>query len=269
MTRTLKYGLQTFALGALMLSSGCSLHPADSGINHQYQSRGQDSRVQYIVVHYTGLDLKGSLTALTERDVSSHYLIAQNPPTVYALVAEDKRAWHAGESQWQGRTWLNSSTIGIELVNPGYKDVQGKRQWYPYPEGQITALIALLKELQQRHQLPIDRVIGHSDIAPGRKLDPGPFFPWKHLADAGLIRWPNATQVARYQTQFAHALPDAAWFQAALAGIGYAVPRTNRWDTATRNALAAFQMKYRPERFEGTPDAQSAALLAVLQPPQK
>jgi N-acetylmuramoyl-L-alanine amidase len=220
--------------------------------------------VQWVVVHYTSTDVQHSLELLTRGGVSSHYLIGEAPATIYQLVDENRRAWHAGDSQWRGRTWLNASTIGIELVNQGYTDTPTGRVWQPYSEAQIDALILLLKDIVQRHHLPIDSIIGHSDIAPQRKVDPGPLFPWRRLAEAGLIRWPDAAAVARQQALYAQQLPDWRWFQLRLARLGYVVVQDGQDNQATRNVLAAFQMKYRPARFDGQADAETAALLAWL-----
>ncbi|MBF7728809.1 N-acetylmuramoyl-L-alanine amidase [Pseudomonas sp. N040] len=247
------------ALGTLLLAA-CGGLPIDT----THVSRGQDSRVQFVVLHYTSSDLPESLQMLTDQGVSSHYLIGATPPTIYRLVDEERRAWHAGESQWRGRTWLNASSIGIELVNPGYRQTAAGRVWYGYPQAQIDRLIALLQDIRQRHQLPIDSIVGHSDIAPQRKVDPGPLFPWRQLADAGLIRWPDAQQVARLQPGYATALPDALWFQQQLAASGYSIAFSGEFDEQTRNVLAAFQMKYRPARYDGVADAETAALLAAL-----
>ncbi|MNC56704.1 N-acetylmuramoyl-L-alanine amidase AmiD precursor [compost metagenome] len=107
-------------------------------------------------------------------------------------------------------------------------------------------------------------MIGHSDIAPLRKLDPGPLFPWKRLAEAGVALWPNEQAVARQQAVFATRLPSISWFQEQLTRLGYTTPQTGELDVATRHVLAAFQMRFRPSRFDGTPDAQSAAILQVL-----
>jgi N-acetylmuramoyl-L-alanine amidase len=245
---------------ALFLA-GCA---GTASIDDSYSARGQSSRVQYIVLHYTSADLQRSLALLTQGEVSAHYLIADGSAKVYRLVDEDRRAWHAGDSSWQGRTWLNASTIGIELVNQGYFDGPNGRYWQPYGEAQMQRLIALLKELVKRHDLPIDSIIGHSDVAPQRKVDPGPLFPWKRLADAGLIRWPDAAQVARQRGQFEQALPDALWFQQQLAKVGFSLAFSGQFDEQTRNVLAAFQMKYRPDRYDGLADAETAAILAVL-----
>lgn len=252
-----------FALLALttLLLAACT---GGQVIDDSFSSRSQSSRVQYIVVHYTSTDLAHSLALLTQGEVSSHYLIGDSPATIYRLVDENRRAWHAGDSNWQGRTWLNASTIGIELVNQGYYDGPSGRYWQPYGEAQIQELIALLKDLVKRHDLPIDSIIGHNDIAPQRKVDPGPLFPWRRLADAGLIRWPDARQVAALQPGFSQRLPDALWFQQQLAAVGYKIAVSGEFDEQTRNVLVAFQMKYRPLRYDGQPDSETAALLASL-----
>lgn len=247
--------------GFLLLLAGCASGPR---IDTSHHSRGHDSRAQFIVLHYTSSDLQRSLEILKGDGVSSHYLIGESPATIYRLVDEDRRAWHAGESQWNGRTWLNSSSIGIELVNRGYIEDERGRLWYPYSEQQIDALIVLLKDIMQRHGLKPGAIIGHSDIAPQRKVDPGPLFPWKRLADAGLVPWPDAAVVERQRHQFAEQLPDVAWFQAQLVSQGYKVPEHGHLDLETRNVIAAFQMKYRPTRFDGEPDAETGAILAAL-----
>ena len=248
------------SLFSILLLSACGALQ----INTAHVAQSQDSCVQFVVLHYTSSDLQQSLKTLTQKGVSSHYLINDSPPIIYQLVDENRRAWHAGVSEWKGRTWLNASSIGIELVNPGYRDTPQGRVWTSYSEAQISQLIRLLKDIQQRHDLPIDSIIGHSDIAPQRKVDPGPLFPWKRLADAGLISWPDAQAVALQQQQFEQTLPDILWFQQQLARHGFAIELSGVDDEQTRNVLAAFQMKYRPARFAGVPDAESAAILQVL-----
>lgn len=254
--------MKTFlALSLCMLLAGCASGPR---IDTRHASVGHDSRVQFIVLHYTSSGLERSLEILKGDGVSSHYLINESPATIYRLVDEDRRAWHAGDSQWKGRTWLNSSSIGIELVNRGYIEGEQGRLWYPYSDEQIDALIVLLKDIMHRHGLKPGAIIGHSDIAPQRKVDPGPLFPWKRLADAGLLPWPDAAVVARQRSLYALQLPDVAWFQAQLAAQGYKLPEHGELDVETRNVIAAFQMKYRPTRFDGEPDAETAAILAAL-----
>lgn len=254
--------MRTILLSALLLLlAGCG---HGLRIDDSHTAAGQNSRVQYIVLHYTSADLNRSLQLLTETEVSSHYLIGEAPPTIYRLVDENRRAWHAGDSQWQGRTWLNGTTIGIELVNQGFYDTPAGRYWQPFAPAQIEALIALLKDIMQRHQLSPGSILAHSDIAPQRKVDPGPLFPWKRLAEAGLMPWPDDSAVAHQQALFSASLPSVQWFQEQLVRQGYAVPLHGELDQATRNVIAAFQMKYRPARYDGEPDAQTAALLVVL-----
>ncbi|MFS2200163.1 N-acetylmuramoyl-L-alanine amidase [Pseudomonas sp. Pseusp3] len=247
---------------SLVLLAGCASGPR---YDTSHPSANHDSRVQFVVVHYTNASLERSLQLLTHGEVSSHYLIGDDKgATIYKLMDENLRAWHAGESEWNGRTWLNSSSIGIEIVNPGFKDTPTGRVWYPFTEDQVQSLIVLLKDISKRHGIRPRDIIGHSDIAPLRKLDPGPLFPWKRLAAEGLGIWPNEQLVARQQMQFAEQLPSISWFQAQLTRLGYASPQTGELDVATRHVIAAFQMHFRPARFDGTPDAQTAALLLVL-----
>jgi N-acetylmuramoyl-L-alanine amidase len=246
----------------LVLAGGCT--QTGLRVDETHKATGQDSRVQYIVLHYTSADFPTSLATLTQGPVSSHYLIGNNPATVYRLVDEHRRAWHAGESYWQGRSWLNSSSIGIELVNPGYTQGPQGKLWYPFSDAQIDQLIVLLKEIMARHQLKPGAIIGHSDIAPQRKVDPGPLFPWRRLAAAGLVPWPEAGAVSQWQQRFSLQPPAILWYQDALARVGFRVPMTGVLDKETRNVIAAFQMHYRPARFDGEPDAETAALLAVV-----
>jgi len=246
----------------LVMLAGCA---NTLQIDRSHPSANQDNRVQFVILHYTAASLERSLALLTRGEVSSHYLIGDDErATVYQLVDESRRAWHAGDSQWDGRTWLNSSSIGIEIVNPGYKDTPNGRLWYPYSEAQIEHLVALLQDIVKRNGIAPRYIIGHSDIAPMRKLDPGPMFPWQRLAEKGLGVWPDARAVAQQKARFDVNLPSIAWYQQQLARFGYATPQTGELDVMTRNVLAAFQMRFRPARFDGEPDAQTAAILQVL-----
>jgi N-acetylmuramoyl-L-alanine amidase len=245
----------------LALLTGCASGPK---LDTSHPSVNFDSRAQFVVVHYTSASLERSLQLLTHGEVSAHYLIGDGPATTYKLVDESQRAWHAGDSEWEGRTWLNSSSIGIEIVNPGYSDTSTGRLWYPYSEAQVQALLVLIKDIVKRNHIDPRNVIGHSDIAPLRKLDPGPLFPWKRLAQEGLGLWPDERQVAQRQNQMGGVVPSVVWFQQQLALLGYATPQTGELDASTRKVLAAFQMHYRPQKFDGEPDLQSAAMLQVL-----
>ncbi|MBC7454929.1 MAG: N-acetylmuramoyl-L-alanine amidase [Massilia sp.] len=247
----------------LFLLAGC----AGTGprIDTSLSAKGQSSRVKFIVLHYTVSDLPQSIRILTEQAVSSHYLLTdQAQPVIYQLVDEARQANHAGVSHWKNYTLLNGSSIGIEIVNPGFTEGPNGRLWHPFPQAQIDQLILLLRQIVARHHIAPDNILGHSDIAPGRKQDPGPMFPWFQLAQAGLIVWPDAARVSAARAQFDLQLPDVAWFQRRLAQHGYAVPQSAELDTATRNAISALQMKYRPATIDGMPDAETAAVLDVL-----
>lgn len=249
------------------LLSACTTTPAPH-IDHSLTARGQSPRVKFIIIHYTVSNLPRSIQILTQQEVSSHYLLTDTAtPKFYALVDESRQANHAGVSNWKTYTQLNVSSIGIEIVNPGYTDSPEGRIWYPFPQAQIDELIPLLKDIVARYNISPENILGHNEIAPQRKQDPGPLFPWRQLADAGLIVWPDANRVAEQRLIFEQQVPDAVWFQKKLAQHGYATPQTGVFDEATRNVLIAFQMKYRNTRFDGMPDGETAALLEVLTTP--
>jgi N-acetylmuramoyl-L-alanine amidase len=235
-------------------------------IDTRYSAVSQDSRVQFIVLHSTEGDFAESLQILTQGAVSSHYLVTAAPAHIYQLVPEERRAWHAGKSHWQGQTALNASSVGIEIVNAGHHGTP-EGPFKPYDPAQLAMVIELVRDIAQRHGIKPHRIVGHSDIQPQTKQDPGPLFPWPQLAEAGLIPWPDPSAVAAALPSFAAALPAVAWFQEQLAAYGFEVPRHGELDTATRCVLAAFQMKYRPTRYDGLPDAETAAWLAVATTP--
>uniref|UniRef100_UPI00374DF75A N-acetylmuramoyl-L-alanine amidase n=1 Tax=Undibacterium sp. TaxID=1914977 RepID=UPI00374DF75A len=206
-----------------------------------------------------------SIQLLTGDNVSVHYLVTdEEQPRIYGMVDESKRAWHAGKSEWKDYKSLGASSIGIEIVNPGYTDTPAGRVYAPFPQKQIDLLMPLIKDIVARNQIAPENILGHSDIAPQRKQDPGPMFPWKQLADAGLIIWPNADQVKARQAAFENQLPDTAWFQKKLHEHGFALEQTGTLDAATKNVISAFQMKYRPANIDGKPDSETAAILDVL-----
>ncbi len=177
-----------------------------------------------LVLHYTDMpDTAAALDRLCDPEaaVSAHYLIAADG-RVYQLVAEENRAWHAGESCWRGVRDVNSRSIGIELCNPGHSHGPA-----PYPPSQMAALLILAREILQRHAIPQRNVVGHSDIAPGRKRDPGEWFDWRWLAASGVGLWPEADSMAAEPAR----LPDL------LAVIGYDIRDVPA-------AIAAFQRRY-------------------------
>ncbi|MET3130333.1 N-acetylmuramoyl-L-alanine amidase [Oxalobacteraceae bacterium GrIS 1.11] len=268
---TMKTLFLSLLIGLLSACAGPLPEPGSGPaphFDHSYTARSQSSRVKFIILHYTVSDLPRSIRTLTEQTVSSHYLLSDAAqPVFYTLVDEARLANHAGVSSWKSYTQLNTSSIGIEIVNPGYRDTPEGRLWYPYAQAQIDELIALLKQIVLRHHIAPENILGHNEIAPQRKQDPGPLFPWAQLGAAGLIAWPDAGRVAALRPEYERQLPDLAWFQQKLALHGYAVPQTGVLDEATRNVLIAFQMKFRSSLFDGTPDGETAALLEVLTAP--
>jgi N-acetylmuramoyl-L-alanine amidase len=252
-----------FALAFLLaLAAGCATGPR---IDDSYRAKSQDSRVQYLIIHYTTGNFAGAFNILTVGGVSSHYLVRDDdPPTIYRLVDENRRAYHAGVSSWKGQTALNAASIGIEIVNAGDVLTNGEITYADYPKPQVDAVVALVKDIVARHEIRGDRILGHSDIAPQRKVDPGPKFPWKRLADEGLIPWPDPKRVAGRKAAYEQSLPDVAWFQGKLAEHGFALAQNGEFDEATIRVIAAFQMKYRPAKYDGQPDAETAAILDVM-----
>ena len=237
-------------------------------IDKTLRATGQAIRIRFLVLHYTVSDKPASIKILTQQQVSAHYLVTDDPqPTIYGLVDETRAAYHAGISSWKGYTQLNNSSIGIEIVNAGWKDTPQGRVFAPFPQSQIDVLVPLIKDIVARHKIAPENVVGHSDIAPLRKQDPGPLFPWYQLAQAGLVVWPDANRVAAVRQVFDIQVPDAAWFQKKLAAHGFALAQSGVLDGQTRTVIGAFQMKYRPANIAGEPDAETAAMLEVLTTP--
>jgi N-acetylmuramoyl-L-alanine amidase len=217
--------------------------------NHDGRPPGKPTDL--LLIHYTGMrDSGAAVQRMTDpaSKVSSHYLIDEDG-TVYRLVEESRRAWHAGASYWAGERDINGVSIGIELVNPGHEF--GYR---PFPQSQMSALIELAREVLARNPIPASRVLGHSDVAPRRKIDPGELFDWRALAAAGIGFWPEPGEGAE----------DLPSLQRALAGFGYEVAPTGEPDQQTTACLRAFQRHFRPERVDGHADAQCRALIHGL-----
>ena len=199
--------------------------------------RRDDARVDMLVVHYTDTrDAEEALAILTDpvAEVSSHYLVDEDG-TIHRLVAEDRRAWHAGIGFWRGHTDVNSRSIGIELVNPGLR--YGYR---PFAERQMDAFAELALDILARNPIPPRNVVGHSDIAPDRKLDPGELFDWRGMAEKGIGLWPAERLGGSMEM---------------LGAYGY---------SSRPGVIAAFQMHFRPEKVTGIADGQTLARLAGL-----
>src|SRR3954447_7616749 len=219
-------------------------------------SRGEPPNVRPInmlVLHYTGMQsAEAALDRLCdpEAQVSAHYLVEENG-TIWRLVVEERRAFHAGISCWLGEHGLNDVSIGIEIVNPGHE--WGYRE---FPEPQMQAVEALCRDIVARRHIPPYRIVGHSDIAPDRKSDPGELFNWQRLARAGIGMWPpSSPDVARRRGRGVGVIHRTAALSD-LARIGYCVSRGTE-----RIALAAFQRRFRPERWDGLLDLETSLRL--------
>lgn len=203
--------------------------------------------ISMVVLHYTGMRTAGEALARlcdVSSQVSAHYMIDEDG-TVTCLVPEDKRAWHAGRSYWRGVTDVNSASIGIELVNPGHEF--GYR---PFPEPQMDALLPLLADMIDRHDIPRSNVVGHSDVAPARKVDPGEYFDWARLGELGL-----ALEIPKAKMNLFYDNPGA--FYLALERFGYDI-------TDGRAAVSAFQRRWRPEYIDGQIDGECGGILLEL-----
>lgn len=209
---------------------------------------GDTAKITMLVLHYTGMvTCDEALKRLCDprAQVSAHILIDEDG-TTYRLVADDKRAWHAGHAYWRGISDINSASVGIELVNPGHE--HGYRQ---FPGAQVEALIETCIDLRAKYDIPDQGIVGHSDVAPGRKTDPGELFPWEQLSGEGVGLWPS--------TDTRSANNGNTWDD--LAEIGYATPESPECgspvlnpETAETDIILAFQRRFMPSNLTGVLD---------------
>ncbi len=229
-----------------------------------HDARPPGASVDMLVLHYSGMPtLEEALRRLRDpgAKVSAHYLVDE-AGAVYALVPEGRRAWHAGVAKWRGWGDVNGHSIGVELANPGH-------EWgyKPYPKAQMAALIELCRGLLSRHPIPPEQVLGHSDVAPGRKQDPGELFDWRRLAAAGIGLWPEAGFAPAGEVpELEPGMSGAAVLdlQLALDAFGYQVEGTGLYDATTRAAVSALQRHWRPGAVDGRADAETQSLLHHL-----
>jgi N-acetylmuramoyl-L-alanine amidase len=218
--------------------------------------RPAPGRIDLLVLHYTGMP---TAAAALDRmcdpasEVSAHYLLEEDGG-VWQLVDEARRAWHAGRGFWAGATNINDRSVGIELANPGHE--HGYRA---FPEAQLTSLEQLCRAILARHPISPERVLGHSDVAPERKQDPGELFPWPRLAQAGIGLWPDFTAPVTGPVGTDAVLAA----QRDLARIGYDTRQSGRLDTTTTAVITAFQRHWRPGNCDGALDAETARRIAI------
>jgi N-acetylmuramoyl-L-alanine amidase len=214
-----------------------------------------------LVLHYTGM--RGGEAALArlrdpEAKVSAHYMVEEDG-RIFRLVPEERRAWHAGVSFWKGERNINGVSIGIEIVNPGHEF--GYR---PFAEPQIAAVIELVGDIRTRWQIDNGRIVGHSDVAPGRKDDPGELFPWKRLAEAGHGLWVEAPPAPGEPLAECAEGVGVFALQAGLTRLGYDLPPSGKFDAATKAVVTAFQRHWRQEKVDGIADGATRAQLIAL-----
>ena len=250
-------------------------------------SANHNSRVQYLVLHFTSEHYAESLRLLTQRTdspVSVHYLVPEPGDDTYdrrsleifRLVPEHRRAWHAGKSYWAGADSLNDTSVGIEIVNrsacvdndPETETPTPEDQtctFLDFPDEQIELVIQLAQDILERNPDidPVD-VIGHGDIAPARRVDPGPRFPWKRLYENGIGAWPDDETVMKYRRLLKTDPANMSKVQRALQAYGYEIEETGENDVQTRFVLRAFQMHFRPSDTSGHADGETVAILLAL-----
>lgn len=243
-----------------------------------YQSTGKSQRIKSIVLHYTVSDNERSIQLLTKGKVSAHYLIMDNDDDkIYNLVPEGERAWHAGDGGFAGRTILNDTSIGIEIVNKGiqlqYKDAlkDSELDYHPYKhfvefdELQIRKVAQLVQDIAMRYDISPKNIIGHSDLAPSRKIDPGAKFPWQRLhAEYGIGAWYDEADKQFFMKETQLATPTILEVKQAFRDYGYQINSTAEWDKASRDVIYAFQLHFRPLKPTGQMDIETYAILKAL-----
>src|SRR5438876_810538 len=227
-----------------------------------FGERTSGAKIDMLVLHYTGMPegaaaVRHLCTAGT--DVSAHYVVMEDGHIIQC-VPEARRAWHAGAASWAGETDINSCSIGIEVANPGHD------LGYPdFPRRQIAAVTALCRGIFTRYRIPAGRVLGHSDVAPARKRDPGEKFPWRILHDSAIALWVKPAGIAPGPIYvLGESNPAVEEAQVLLAKFGYGVTPSGYLDGATRDAVAAFQRHFRPARVDGVFDPSTLATLKAV-----
>jgi N-acetylmuramoyl-L-alanine amidase len=225
--------------------------------------RKLNAKPDMIVLHYTGMrDTEAALVKLCSAgsDVSTHYVVMEDGYIVQC-VPEARRAWHAGAAVWEAESDINSCSIGIEIANPGHS------HGYPdFPKRQIAAVTALCRSIFTRYRIPAWRVLGHSDVAPARKQDPGEKFPWRVLYDSGIGLWVRPAPIVPGGPVFVlgESDPAIADMQALFGQYGYDVPASGDFDGATRDVIAAFQRHFRPAQVDGIADTSTIATIKAV-----
>lgn len=252
-----------------------SANPYGFAIEKKYfPSLAQNFRIKYIILHYTVLDDEASIRTLTQKAVSAHYLVNDSTDNkIYQLVDENKRAYHAGISSWKKDNNLNDLSIGIEIVNRGFVVENDQKKFFSFPDYQIKKVAQLVLDIAKRYDIAPTKILGHSDIAPTRKQDPGGLFPWKLLYNQYNIgMWydesdKNSFLTSKKDSDFETEANSSYFitnFQTHLAQLGYGIAISGVCDDATKKTIEAFQYHFRPEKNDGIMDLETWAILQAL-----
>ena len=234
----------------------CAVRPA---VN--FGERRGEFGIDMLILHYTGMETADAALdwlCKEESGVSCHYFIYEDGRIVQ-LVPEAKRAWHAGQSSWRGDTDTNSRSIGIEIANPGHGP-----NYSDFPDAQIEAVVALSKDILERNEISAHHVLAHSDVAPGRKVDPGEKFPWKTLFDHGVGHWAKGQSPGAILFQMGDEGEPVSALQSMLKYYGYGLDVTGVFDQKTKDCVSAFQMHFRQGIVDGVVDGETIATLNAL-----
>ena len=240
--------------------------------SNSYVTTGKNERIQFIVVHYTATDNAGSIKELTSSRVSSHFLVLdEDDNKIYSLVPLEQRAWYAGASSFRGRTNINDTSVGIEIVSDG---IAKEYRNNPYPlydhyvefkPIQIEKTAQIIKYVAEKYNIPAKNIVAHSDIAPGRKKDPGAKFPWKELYDKYNIgAWYDEADKQAFMNEEKFNATSIREIKDELRKYGYEVNRLDEWDKESKNVVYAFQLHFNPKNATGEMDLETFAILKAL-----
>lgn len=258
----------------IFVIAGCTaskkIYKIDS---EKYIAKGKNERIQFIIIHYTAGSNEASIKELISERASSHYLIPSGKDEkIYNLVPENERAWHAGVSSFRGRTNINDTSIGIEIVNEGiYKEYRNYPtyntydHYVEYEKMQIEKVAQLVKDLSLRYKIPARNILAHSDIAPSRKKDPGAKFPWKKLYDEyGIGAWYEEEDKLFFMNYDEYNSKTISEIKKELKDYGYDINESDEWDKVSRDVVYAFQLHFNPKNLTGEMDLETYAILKAL-----
>ena len=239
-----------------------------------YVAIGKNERIQFIVVHYTAIDNAASIKELTTNKVSSHFLVLdEDDNKIYSLVPLEQRAWHAGASAFRGRTNINDTSVGIEIVSDGIAKefISDPNPYHPYDHYvdykpiQIEKVAQIIKYVAEKYNVPARNIVAHSDIAPSRKKDPGAKFPWKELYDKYNIgAWYDEADKQTFMDEEKFKATSIREIKDELRKYGYEINRLDEWDKESKDVVYAFQLHFNSKNATGEMDLETFAILKAL-----